>query len=32
VIHMRVADFQQFVRPVLGDFCQPNYRLAGCIA
>ncbi len=32
VIHMRVADFQHLVRPVLGDFCQPNYRLSGSFA
>ncbi|MBV8550610.1 MAG: YbaK/EbsC family protein [Acidobacteriaceae bacterium] len=28
VIHMRVADFQHLVSPVIGDFCQPNYRLS----
>lgn len=29
VIHMRVADFQDLVRPVIGDFCQPKYLAAG---
>lgn len=29
VIHMRVSDFQDLVRPVVGDFCQPKYRTAG---
>jgi Ala-tRNA(Pro) deacylase len=28
VIHMRMADFQHFVRPVIGDFCQSNHRLS----
>lgn len=28
VIHMRVADFEYLVRPVIGDFCQPNYKLS----
>ena len=28
VIHMKVFDFQNLVRPVLGDFCQPNYKKA----
>jgi Ala-tRNA(Pro) deacylase len=28
VIHMRVADFEHLVRPVIGDFCQPKYRAA----
>ncbi len=32
VIHMRVADFQQLVKPVTGDFCQPNYKLSGSYA
>jgi Ala-tRNA(Pro) deacylase len=31
VIHMRVADFEHLVRPVVGDFCQPNYRLAAVL-
>jgi Ala-tRNA(Pro) deacylase len=29
LLHMRVADFVHLVRPVVGDFCQPNYRLHG---
>lgn len=28
VIHMRTADFQYLVRPVVGDFCQSSYRFA----
>ena len=32
VIHMRSADFQHLVRPVIGDFSQPNYRLTGTLA
>jgi Ala-tRNA(Pro) deacylase len=24
LIHMRTADFQHLVRPVIGDFCQPS--------
>jgi Ala-tRNA(Pro) deacylase len=26
VVHMRVADFQYLVRPIIGDFCRPNYQ------
>lgn len=29
VIHMRVADFEVLVRPVIGDFCQPKCLSAG---
>jgi Ala-tRNA(Pro) deacylase len=29
VIHMKVADFQDLVRPVVGDFCQPKWVAAG---
>ncbi len=29
VIHMRVSDFQDLVRPVVGDFCQPKCLAAG---
>jgi Ala-tRNA(Pro) deacylase len=32
VIHMRVADFRRLVKPVIGDFCQPNYRMTGSFA
>jgi Ala-tRNA(Pro) deacylase len=28
LIHMRVADFEYLVRPIIGDFCQPNYKLS----
>lgn len=28
VIHMRTADFQFLVRPVISDFSQPNYRFS----
>ena len=28
VIHMRTGDFQHLVRPILGDFCRPNYQLS----
>jgi Ala-tRNA(Pro) deacylase len=31
LIHMRVADFEYLVRPVTGDFCQPNYRLSSLV-
>lgn len=29
LIHMRTADFEYLVRPIIGDFCQPNYKLSG---
>jgi hypothetical protein len=32
VIHMRTGDFQHLIRPVVGDFCQPNYRSTGTFA
>jgi len=32
VIHMRAADFQHLVRPVLGDFCEPKYHLSSSFA
>jgi Ala-tRNA(Pro) deacylase len=32
LIHMRTKDFQHLIRPVVGDFCKPNYRLTGSFA
>jgi Ala-tRNA(Pro) deacylase len=32
LIHMRTADYQRLVRPVVGDFCQPDYRLTAGLA
>ena len=29
LIHMRVADFEHLIRPVVGDFCEPKYRFSG---
>ncbi|HSU29690.1 MAG TPA: YbaK/EbsC family protein [Bryobacteraceae bacterium] len=31
-VHMRAADFQDLVQPVIGDFCEPNYRLTSSLA
>lgn len=28
VIHMRVADFQKLVQPIIGDFCGPSYQFS----
>ena len=32
VIHMRTGDFQVLIRPVVGEFCQPNYQTSASFA